>query len=188
MPDENELYQAWIDAPPEEKEKVALKLVPLLQRHARAVIWMILTEPRHEEVEDLAQEIVAAALRLGRFKRESRFSTWVQAIANRKCWQELRSRKRRGAVIDEFAEIEGEDGEVHIEDHAALAPFARINVKLSLEQLAEGLSAEETELHGLVLEGLDQNAIADRLGISPAAAETRRRRLRDKLREIVGLA
>ena len=109
MPDENELYQAWRDAGPEDREELTRQLFASVQRHARAVIWIRLDEIDDHVIEDLAQEVAIAALREGRFKERSRFSTWVQAIAYRKCWQELRSRTRRRAVFDDWPEPEDED-------------------------------------------------------------------------------
>ena len=144
---------------------------------------MTLQESDYHVLEDLSHEIAKAALNVDRFKEESRFSTWVQAIASRKCWEELRRRTRRRAVFDAWPEPDDEDDDFQIADDRAEENFARVDVTVSVEQLAEDLNPEEEQLLMMVLDGLDQNVIAARLGITPHAAESRRRRLRGKLRK-----
>ena len=174
MPTEDELYESLKDAGPEERPELERQLFAQVQKHARAVVWIHLGECRREAVEDLEQEIAAAALRFQDFREESLYSTWVHSIAKRKAWEEIRRRTRGRRVFDENAEFDEEDEEFGEEppDHT---------VALTLEHLGEGLSDEEKALYEAMLEGKDQNEIAAQLGIGPEAADSRRRRLREKL-------
>jgi RNA polymerase sigma factor (sigma-70 family) len=153
MPSEDELYDRWTQASPEERPEIERQLYPKLMKHARAVVWMEL----EEENPDLVQEIVAAAMRLDRFAGKSKFSTWVQGIAKNQIKEELRSRTRRRRVIDENVEFD-EEGEI-----VGWEPLDH-TIDMTLEELGEGLSDEEKVLYNAMLDGKEQNEIAAELG------------------------
>lgn len=172
MPSEDELYDRWAQAPPEERSEIERQLVHEVQKHARKVIWLKL----EEENPDLVQEIAAGAMRLDRFSGGSKFSTWVHGIAKNQIKEELRSRKRRRRVIDENIEFDEEN-----EAFAAEPPDQ--DVGIALDQLGEGLSEAEAAVFEAMVEGKDQNEIAAELGIGAEAVDSRRRRLKEKLRK-----
>src|ERR1043166_9087378 len=69
----------------------------LYQRHAPRVFGLVLrlSGYRSAEAEEVAQEAwIRAVERLGKFRGESSFSTWVCGIAIR-CWSEHARRVRR---------------------------------------------------------------------------------------------
>jgi RNA polymerase sigma factor (sigma-70 family) len=134
---------------------------------------------------DLVHEIAKAAVRdLGSFRGASRFSTWVQGIAEKKIKAELRGRIRRRRVIDDRVRVdvaETEEDEHPRWKHARIEPD--LESPITLDQFAKVLSAQEKRLLLGMLEGKDRNELAQELRIGSEAVDSRRRRLTNKLRK-----
>ena len=64
--------------------------------------------PRQEDARDVCQETFLRVLRKAhRFRRGSRFSTWLYQIALNLCRDQARRRKRWSRVVDEGGDVEG---------------------------------------------------------------------------------
>ena len=164
---ENELYQLWKDAPEEVKPDVEGQLFVAVRKHAAAVVWAKLREDNRE----LAHEIASAAIhRLREFEQRSQFSTWAQGIALNKINSELRRRIRHRKLLDEFAKF-GEN----------LPPDEDFPLRITLETFIAKSSPEELALAEGLCAGMDQNELALKLGITVKAADSRRRRFRQKV-------
>ena len=115
MLDENELYDEWRSAPEEKRCEVEEKLLQKVLSHARAVVW----ETLHEWNPDIVQDVAIAVWRgLSRFRRESKFSTWVHSIAKYKAYEEIRNRVRRRRVFDERKVVVANPGDDKENDRA----------------------------------------------------------------------
>ena len=83
----------------------------LMGKHRAAISSMVFRHVRHrEETEDVVQEVFFQAFQnLGRFRGESKFSTWIYSIALNRIRNHVRRRNvRRMDSIDDPGE--GEDG------------------------------------------------------------------------------
>ena len=91
-----------------------------------------------EDAEDLTQEtFLTAYRRLGDFRGESRFSTWLCRIASNACIDALRRRKHTDALSLTREDEDAEDAEWEIPDES-LAPEALLSQKLTRERLYRG--------------------------------------------------
>jgi len=154
----------------------------LFDRYYRGVFSFVqrrLGDP--ELAEEVTSEVFFEIWRsAGRFRGESRPSTWLYGIAHFKCMAESRRRKRRWKrlVLSEpasLAEVPGtEDPSATAAARADLAQVARVLASLPEEQ------QDTAEL--ALLEGLPYEEVARRLGISEGTVKTRVSRIRARLR------
>ena len=174
---ENELYEKWKVAQPEHRAELEKLLFSAIQRHVRGFVWLKLGETN----EDLVQEIAIAAMDFKKFREECLLSTWVEVIAGPKCNELVRKRVRRRKVFDENIRV-FEEVEDHEEDRG-IAPGVEIDPvsEIAAKELAEGFSPDERTLWEGIQDGLEQAELAELLGIKEHAAESRRRKLREKL-------
>ena len=125
-------------------------------------------------------------MRIDRFGEKPLYKTWVYSIVQNKCRDEIDKRKVWRRTFQEWPEPQQGDPDAQwLRDPHAEQEFRQKEAEIDLERLARDLTPEEGILFDCVMDGLDQNAIARRLGITVAAAETRRRRLIEKLQKIV---
>ncbi len=136
-----------------------------------------------QDAEDMTQDVFFTAHRkLGQFKGEASFRTWLHRIATNRCKNELRRRSRRLRTVDE-----------PLEEAAAAAtngspgPEAVTVRGRSLQRLTramESLAPEDRRLLRLVeLEHTPYREVASILGLSPGAVKMRVLRVRARLRE-----
>ncbi|HSB70005.1 MAG TPA: sigma-70 family RNA polymerase sigma factor [Candidatus Methylomirabilis sp.] len=142
------------------------------------------------EAEDMAQEVFLKAYRgLPRFKGNSRFSTWLYAIASHHCLNHLQGRRRRPAASARgSAGVAGEDlpAAERLPDEAP-----RADDLLEREELARIVQTELTfltEEHRLILilrdiQGLAYHEIAETLGVELGTVRSRLHRARAAMRE-----
>lgn len=120
----------------------------------------------------------------GRFRGESRPSTWVFGIAHFKCLaasRALRRSKRSAVIATESEVLEGMPDDLDAED--AIAARERVSqVKAALGALPEG-QREVVEL--AFVEGLAYGEIAARLGVAEGTVKTRISRARTVLRRVL---
>jgi len=169
---EDELYAQWRHAPGADKPDLEEKLFNEVLKHDTAVIWGKLGESNHDLAHDIASDTIK---NLGKFREQSKFSTWVQGIAKKKILHELRTRVRRRRVFDEQADYEKELGK------RKLDASGDIEASILLEGIRRGLTSNEGLLLDAMIERLNTAEIAEKFGISEDAAESRQRLLRKKL-------
>ena len=142
------------------------------------------------EAEDMAQEVFLKAYRgLPRFKGNSRFSTWLYAIASHHCLNHLQTRRRRPAASTRGADGVGGEGLPAAERLPDEAP--RADELLEREELARIVQTELTflsEEHRLILilrdiQGLAYHEIAETLGVELGTVRSRLHRARAAMRE-----
>lgn len=146
-------------------------------------VWRRLRDPSlaEETVVDVFVELWKNA---GRFRGESRATTWVFGIAHFKCMAASRAarRSKRSAVVATENEIlEAMPDPLDGED--LLAARERVSqVKTALLALPEG-QREVVEL--AFVEGLGYGEIAERLGVAEGTVKTRISRARSMLRRLL---
>ncbi len=154
-----ELYERYAD-------KVYRKCLTLVKDSARA--------------EDFTHDIfLKLILKLGSFKEEARFSTWLYSITYNYCMDQLRVNKKRGETnLEEELEIADEDVDVSV-----LIEERETDAK-RLHRAIDHLSTEERSI--LMMKYLDDLSIRDIAGvfrITESAVKMRLLRSRESLRK-----
>ena len=161
----------------------------LVRRYDQEVLRMTLRMVQsHDEAQDLYQEVFLKVYRsIGRFRLESKFSTWLYRVVMNVCLDHLRRQKSRG----EMQMPESEDGQPDYlnsipEDRAALHPgrsYEAGEIGNRLELAMARLSPRERivfELkHG---QGMKLRDIGEVCGTSEEAAKNSLFRALQKLR------
>lgn len=185
MPENNEcvLYQRWRDAQTDdERLEAEEQLFRAILKHAAAVIWQQL----HEFNDALALNIAGDAVtRLSSFEGRSEISTWVHAIAKKQATQEKRLRARYRKVFNCNAVVT----DIPLGPNEVQEPAQREcpDDWVALMRFRANLPEQSVRLLDGILAGKDQNVLADELGISAEAAQSRRRRLLVKLNTFLGI-
>jgi RNA polymerase sigma-70 factor (ECF subfamily) len=163
--------------------------VQLYRRHEDRVRILVRflagLEPKDPEIDDLAQQVwLGVAQNAGRFRGESRFTTWLEGIVRNACALEGRKQKRHDAACSELQESRRrerpwEPGPKYEKlDHAGLGP----EVDKALEQVPP----EQREAFLLRhREELDVGEIAERQGVPWKTALRRIEMCAEKLRRIL---
>jgi RNA polymerase sigma-70 factor (ECF subfamily) len=131
---------------------------------------------RHD-AEDAAQDAFLTAWRaIGRFRGESKFSTWLYRLAVNRC---LRHLARQTAQSDELTDRAGTLGDPEAEFEAVqrLEDIAAAVAKLTPEQRVPFILRE--------VEGLTYNEIAEVLGVTMTAVKSRLNRARVELARLL---
>lgn len=154
-----ELYERYAD-------KVYRKCLTLVKDSARA--------------EDFTHDIFLKLIfKLGSFKEEARFSTWLYSITYNYCMDQLRVNKKRGETnLEEELEIADEDVDVSVLIEEKDADARR------LHRAIDHLSTEERSI--LMMKYLDDLSIRDIAGvfrITESAVKMRLLRSRESLRK-----
>jgi len=128
-----------------------------------------------EDAEEAAQDALwTAARKIGMFKGESAFGSWVYRITANAAYQKLRTRRQKSAeiAIDDVLPSLDDDGR-HFE------PMDDWSNRVVLQEAIDGLPAEyRTALVMHDVEGLSNPDIAETLGISLPAVKSRVHRSR----------
>jgi RNA polymerase sigma-70 factor (ECF subfamily) len=162
----------------------------LVRRYERWVFTLTLRMlGDRAEAEDLAQEVFLKAYRgLAGFRGDSRFSTWLYAIASRHCLTALAGRARAGGPSGRVGSRGGDDPRDPVERIADQAP--RADVLLERQDMAHLVQAELRKLsedHRLILvlrdiQGLAYTDIAQMLGLELGTVRSRLHRARMDLK------
>jgi RNA polymerase sigma-70 factor (ECF subfamily) len=131
---------------------------------------------RHD-AEDAAQDAFLTAWRaVGRFRGESKFSTWLYRLAVNRC---LRQLSRRPAPAGEITERAGSLGDPEAEFEAVerMGAIAAAVGRLTPEQRVPFILRE--------VEGLTYNEIAEVLGVTMTAVKSRLNRARVELARLL---
>jgi RNA polymerase sigma-70 factor (ECF subfamily) len=142
------------------------------------------------DAEDAAQEAMLKALaNIGKFRGESRFSTWlIQITVNEALMRRRRERSRITEAIDDRRDEEGEYTPRDFADWREI-PSEVLERKQVRQKLAEALSSLDRKYREVfVLRDMEQLNIqetAEVLGISVASVKTRLLRARLMLRDLL---
>lgn len=130
--------------------------------------------------EDFTHDIfLKLILKLGSFKEEARFSTWLYSITYNYCMDQLRVNRKRGEIsLEEELELEDEDVDVSVLIEEKDADARR------LHRAIDHLSTEERSI--LMMKYLDDLSIKDIASvfkITESAVKMRLLRSRESLRK-----
>ena len=131
------------------------------------------------QAEDLTHDIfLKLVIKLGGFKEQAKFSTWLYSITYNHCTDHMRSPQRRTEVfMDEGWErldVGSDDG------LAELAELEAQKLKQAMEKLDP---AEQSLLLMKYQDNISIREIADLSGITESAVKMRLKRTRDKVRK-----
>ena len=135
-----------------------------------------------QDAEDAMQEtFLTVYRRIGQFRGEAKFSSWLYRIATNAALDLLRSRKRKQGVQEPLGG-EDETSDSELVDAIALLPEELLTTRETLEHIHEILASMSPKLsEAFVLyemDGLSMQETAEVLGISPSAAKVRVHRAR----------
>lgn len=146
-----------------------------IQLHSRLLQFVASRLPDRADAEDIVQEVfLRIHTNLDKVQEIERLEGWIYQIARNCIIDYYRSRKRLVPLIEYAIEDE------HPEPDAAeeLIPYLREVVQELPDHYREALVLTEYQ-------GLSQQALADRLGISLSGAKSRVQRARQKVKDIM---
>jgi RNA polymerase sigma-70 factor (ECF subfamily) len=158
----------------------------LMQRHRDGIYRLVRAQLEDGDAAfDVTQEsFIAAFANLHRYDRDRPFRHWLARIAINKC----RDWRRRRAVRGFFTRARPIEEGVHIADGAP-GPDAEVEGRRELARARAAIDALPGGLRSVLLlrtiEGMSQAEVAQALGISDKAVETRLYRARAKLTEML---
>lgn len=180
---ENRLYKQWRQSDPADRVDVEAKLFAAVKRHAQAVLWEKLGEAPDELVDKTAE---AAITQLAKFKQKSKFSTWVQGIAQRKAKQYIRGKVRERKVFDEYTvvvESDSEDALDRRDGEITPSVTSQVESEIALSQFRQSLPSEDATLLELKERGLESTEIAEAMGTTVEAVDSRWARLKRRVKK-----
>ena len=138
------------------------------------------------EAEDLAQEAFLQLFRkIGTFRGESAFSTWLHRLTVNVVLMHLRKKGLNETSLDELMEPQQEDGpkkDFGARDNVLAGSIDRVNLERCIENLPAGYRAIFV-LHDV--EGYEHNEIAEMLGCSIGNSKSQLHKARMKLRDLL---
>jgi RNA polymerase sigma-70 factor (ECF subfamily) len=150
----------------------------LVRRHQLPIFRLCLgmLGNRHD-AEDAAQDAFLTAWRaIGRFRGESKFSTWLYRVAVNRCLRQLSTRPGPIEQLTDRASTLG-DPEGEFEAVRQVEDIAAAVAKLTPEQRVPFILRE--------VEGLTYNEIAEVLGVTMTAVKSRLNRARVELARLL---
>ena len=160
----------------------------IMHRHRQRVYRLILANVADpDEALDLVQEtFVSAHGALRRFDPARPMPAWLARIALNKCrdWGRRRAVRRLFGIsttIEEIADLQADDRPLPDAEAAARAEVERLS-----RAIAQLPATQREPLVLCAVEGLSQAEAASILAISEKAVETRIRRARARLAELIG--
>ncbi len=131
------------------------------------------------KAEDLTHEIFLKLIfKLGTFKEDAKFSTWLYSITYNHCMDQLRSNKKRGEVLQEEP-IEVPD-DIDLNNIFDGDDVQAKNLKIALDQLSVD---EKGVLFMKYMDDMSIRDIADIFKVTESAIKMRLLRSREKLRK-----
>jgi RNA polymerase sigma-70 factor (ECF subfamily) len=142
---------------------------------------------RTAEAEDLAQEAFLQLFRkIGTFRGESAFSTWLHRLTVNVVLMKLRKKTVAESSLEEQTEPDEETGgprkDFGAPDNLLTGSVDRINLQRAVEQLPPGYRAV-FELHDI--QGYEHNEIAGIMGCSIGNSKSQLHKARTRLRELL---
>jgi RNA polymerase sigma-70 factor (ECF subfamily) len=157
----------------------------LYQQHAARVYRQLRSSLRDNEVEDALQQTFATAFRnIHKFEQRAKVSTWLYSIAMRVALNIIRSRRRRDRIASAFG----------VDVAAAprrrpTSPEASMVRREDVDQLRRHLSEVPAEsqlaFRLYYIEQFELGEVAERVGLSPAAAWARIKRARERILDAI---
>jgi len=136
--------------------------------------------PGDQRVEDWVQAVFLVVCRkIGRFRAQSSFRTWLFIITRNECLMELRRDERQVPVVS-FTELLAAPGMVGRDPSTAPSPETALIVAEALNALPEGQRQVFLER---VIEGRGPTELAAKHGLTIPAVKGRLRQARAKLQE-----
>ena len=153
----------------------------LYDQYAKAMYNVSLRLMRtREAAEDMLQEAFADAFnKLGTFRFDSGFGSWLKRIVINNCINEI---KRRKADIEYFEDMQLFEKEEEIENREYEDRLTVSNIKNAMQYLPEG-SRIIFSLY--LLEGYDHLEIAQILNISESNSKSQYMRAKNRIKEIL---
>ena len=140
------------------------------------------------EAEDLAQEAFLQLFRkIGTFRGESAFSTWLHRLSVNVVLMHLRKKGLPSVPLEEVLEPQQEDGprkEFGADDLSLLGSVDRVNLERAIAELPTGYRTIFV-LHDI--DGYEHNEIAEMIGCSVGNSKSQLHKARLKLRELLRL-
>jgi RNA polymerase sigma-70 factor (ECF subfamily) len=182
---------AWSEAEAIEhaKQGNAMAFEFLYHMHKRRVYSLCLRMTGNTaEAEDLAQEAFLQLFRkIGTFRGESAFSTWLHRLSVNVVLMHLRRKSLPETPLEEFTEPTHEDGprrEIGARDQNLAGSVDRVNLERAIERLPPGYRTIFV-LHDM--EGYEHNEIAAMMGCSIGNSKSQLHKARMKLRDLLQL-
>jgi len=164
----------------------------LYKTHSRRVYSLCLRMLGNTaEAEDLTQEAFLQLFRkIGTFRGESAFSTWLHRLAVNVVLMKLRKKSGKEASLEQITEPDEESGTPRRDfggpDLRLAGSLDRVNLQRAVDQLPPGYKSVFV-LHDV--QGYEHNEIAHMMGCSIGNSKSQlhkaRMRLRDLLQEVV---
>jgi RNA polymerase sigma-70 factor, ECF subfamily len=160
----------------------------LYQLHGRRVYSLCLRMVGNTaEAEDLAQEAFLQLFRkIGTFRGESAFSTWLHRLAVNVVLMKLRKKSGKEASLDQITEPDEESGTPGRDfggpDVSLSGSLDRVNLQRAVEQLPPGYKAVFV-LHDV--QGYEHGEIAEIMGCSIGNSKSQLHKARMRLRELL---
>jgi RNA polymerase sigma-70 factor (ECF subfamily) len=160
----------------------------LYRQHSRRVYALCLRMVGNPaEAEDLSQEAFLQLFRkIGTFRGESAFSTWLHRMAVNVVLMKLRKKALPVTSLDEFTEPDEEGGgpkrDVGAPDPAMLGSIDRVHLERAIEHLPPGYK-QIFVLHDV--QGYEHNEIAEIMGCSIGNSKSQLHKARMRLRELL---
>jgi RNA polymerase sigma-70 factor, ECF subfamily len=155
----------------------------LYRRHNRRVYSLCLRMTQNvSEAEDLAQEVFVHLFRkVGSFRGESAFTTWLHRLTVNKVLMHFRKRKARDERMTDDGEVP-EQAVLGTENAARIPVIDRIALDAAIAQLPPGYRAVFI-LHDV--EGHEHTEVARMLGCSVGTSKSQLHKARLKLRRLL---
>lgn len=133
----------------------------------------------NSKAEDLTHDIFLKLIfKLGTFKEDAKFSTWLYSITYNHCMDQLRTNKKRGEIVmEEMAEV---SDDVDLNNLFDGEDVETKNLKAALDQLTVD---EKGVLFMKYMDDLSIREIATIFDITESAVKMRLLRSREKLRK-----
>ena len=159
----------------------------LYKAHCRRVYGVCLRMIRNPtEAEDLTQQTFLQLFRkIGTFRNESNFSTWLYRVTVNVVLLHMRHRKPAAAVVEDLEHYTAnEEGKrKHDSGGASLSSLVdRLNLRRAISQLSPGCK-KQFLLHDVL--GYKHREIAERLGCSVSNSKSQLHKARKRLRRLL---
>jgi len=152
----------------------------LYRRYSPKVYGKCITMLNNEaEAADAVQDIFEKVLlRIGSFRRDSKFGTWLFTITNNYCIDLLRKRKRLRNKVGDMPEADVED---IVEEADWLQEQSPAAIRHILENLSE---LDRVALVLMYMDELSVKEIAVQMGLQESATKMRLKRARQRAKKI----
>ena len=154
----------------------------LYQRHYRQVYAVCLGMMRNPtDAEDLTQDVFVHLVRkIGSFRGESRFSTWLHRLTVNLVLMHIRRPMRREQTTSDYDNVQ--PMVPRMKDRAPVQVLDRITLQLAVSQLPRGCRAVFVLF---AVAGYKHDEIAKMLGCSEGTSKSQLHRARAKLKRIL---